>query len=169
MKKVSLAFSFFFIGFLTLALMTMLACTYVSFFHNYSVVTDTYSYSIDWFSIKRFDTTFWDTFKTIDKMLTYAGFNPFNAIPAIPQIEYFSLDTGGFILNVFIAFVNGITSIINFIVTIFRSVGQIVQFVYTFIVSFSVWISNSSYHLEENIYHTFDRVSSLVYAIQVVS
>lgn len=148
---------YFFAGFLVLALLVMQTGVTISFYHNYDIVTiEQTTYSVNWFSIKRFDSSFWDTFNTINAMYRSSGYNPFFAIPKIPLIPVFAPNNFGFIIiNFLIGIVNALSTLVNVVISVLNAVREMVIMISTFITTIGIWVGNASAGAYEVIYHPF--------------
>lgn len=144
---------YFFAGWLVLGLLVMITGVNITFYHTYDIVTieDT-TYSVDWFSIKRFDSSFWDTFKTLNALYNGVA-NPFKAIPNIPYIPFFEVSNFGFIiLDFLIGIVNALSTLINVVITVFNTVRNVVTTVSAFLNTLFIWVGSAGNGAYEVIY-----------------
>lgn len=152
-------FTYFFAGFMVISLLALITGVNITFWQSYTLeVGSGVQYSVDWYSIKRFDNSFWEMFRTLNN--TYGTFidttNPifaiFKNIPNIPMIPTFN--TGGFMLvvDVLINFVNGISTLINVVINVVNSIRTIIITITSFTNALTIWITSAGSHIVPIIY-----------------
>ena len=139
MDKVDKAWTFityFFFGFLVIALGCAVVGVNVNVYMNYTIMESTpYETELEWFQIYTFDDSFWQQFNVIEQ-------NWSKYIPEIPMIKLLPTLTNPVInflpwlCNLFIILINLVSGTINFIADI---IGFVISFVNTFI----TWTINS--------------------------
>lgn len=136
-------FRYFFIGFMVIALSTAVIGVNITFWQQYTIDTATAEYTLDWYSIKRLDTSFWYTFKTLSRMYEVEIGIGLPKLPNVPLIPTFN--TGGWflVLDLLISVVNGLSSLINFIINIMNSLRTIIVTTSAFINALAIWVANA--------------------------